>query len=229
MYLLTPFDFLCQFPEQRSVAFVGNAPSLKNEGLGEWIDSHDIVIRFNECPVKGFESDVGERTNIVVANPYLEGRAPLSFSENGVVVIIVPQTRRPPSPELEQWVNKCGVLFSYTPDIVQVENIAHMAGLTTGVYGLHLLSRLLKPSKIVVTGFTMFLQDTAHHYWKQVTPKGLQSHDAAVEASIFINICNSLRCAVEVTEDIAWVSRQVGIPLSGKTKVWPLLSSKWKM
>jgi hypothetical protein len=229
MYLLTPFDFLCQFPEKLSVVFVGNAPSLKEEGLGDWIDSYDIVIRFNECPVKGFERDVGRRTNIVVANPYPKGRTPLSLPENGVVVIIVPQTRRPPSPELENWTKEYGVLFTYTPDLVQVENVVHKAGLTTGVYGLHLLSRLLKPSKVAVTGFTMFFQDTAHHYWNQVTPKGLQAHDVEVEASVFINICNSLRCPVEITEDIAWVSRQIGIPLSGKTKLRPLLSAKWKM
>ena len=80
MRLLTPFEIISRLPEGRSVIFVGNAPSLKGEWLGNWIDAHDIVVRFNECPVKGFENDVGSRTDIVVTNPYPERRQPLSLS-----------------------------------------------------------------------------------------------------------------------------------------------------
>ena len=50
------------FLKGRSVAVVGNASSILDQGFGEEIDSHDVVIRFN----KGFPSkDVGFKTHIL--------------------------------------------------------------------------------------------------------------------------------------------------------------------
>ncbi len=228
MRLIMPSEFLARFPEGKRIVFVGNAPSLKGEGIGEWIDGHDVVVRFNESPVSGYEDDVGSRTDILVSNPYPEGRRPFSLSEAGIVLIISPQTRRLPSPQFESWVSECPVLFTYAPDIVQVGEIEHMSSLTTGVYGVHLLSHLLRPSHVSITGFTMFLDDTAHHYWKQETPKGIHAHDVVVEASIFISICNSLRSTLAVTDDIAWVARRVDKRLRRDAQIQSLVNAKWK-
>ncbi len=221
-------EFLARFPDGQRVVFVGNGPSLKGERLGKWIDSHDVVVRFNESPVVGYEVDVGARTDILVSNPYPEDRRPFALSERGIVLIISPQTRRLPSPQFESWVGEYPVLFTYTPDIVQVGEVDHMVSLTTGVYGVHLLSRLLKPSSIAVTGFTLFLNDTSHHYWRTETPRGLHAHDIIIEASIFISICNSFRCALEVTEDIAWVARQIDKKLRRDAHIQSLVNAKWK-
>lgn len=229
MHLITNEDFIDRFPEGKKIIFVGNAPSLEGEGLGQWIDSHNIVIRFNEAPLKGFENDVGSRTDILVSNPYPEGRAPIRLSGDGVVLIINPQTRRLPSGEFKEWVNQNPVLYTYTPDIVGVGNIDHLASLTTGVYGLHLLSRLLKPSNIAITGFTLFLNDTQYHYWNSSPPKGIHAHDLTVEASIFISIINAFRRNIEVTSDISWVANQVGKKLLKDTIVRPLSNKKWEI
>lgn len=43
-------------------AVVGNAGHVLGSGLGREIDAHDVVLRFNEAPTEGFESDVGSRT-----------------------------------------------------------------------------------------------------------------------------------------------------------------------
>ena len=227
MRLITSSEFFSRFCEGQSVIFVGNAPSLKGERLGEWVDSHDIVVRFNESPVAGYECDVGTRTDILVSNPYPEDRRPFVLSECGVVLIISPQTRRLPSSQFENWVGQYPVLSTYAPDIVQVGGVDHLASLTTGTYGVHLLSRLLKPARASVTGFTMFLDDTSHHYWKVEEPKGLHAHDVQIEASIFISICNSLRCALEVTEDIAWVARRTKKELKKGILLRSLMNSKW--
>src|SRR5690606_28398688 len=176
--------------ENQRVVFVGNAPSLAGEELGEWIDGHDVVIRFNEAPVAGFERQVGSRTDILVTNPYPKNRKPFQLSQDGAVLLISPQTRRPFSPELDEWVGNHPTLFTYAPDIVQVGGIDHKASLTTGTYGIHLLSRLLQPSHVSITGFTMFLGNTSHHYWSTVPPNGLTAHDVNIEASIFLAICN---------------------------------------
>ena len=50
--------------KNKSVAVVGNSYSLLNSNYGKEIDSHDIIIRFNFGLTKGYESDVGSRTDL---------------------------------------------------------------------------------------------------------------------------------------------------------------------
>lgn len=94
------------------------------------------------------------------------------------------------------------VLFTFTPDVLQMEDSSHIREFTTGAYGVYLLSRILSPSHVGVTGFTMFLKNTARRYWKSETPNGLHAHDVEREAEIFVGIFNEIPCKVEVTEDI---------------------------
>uniref|UniRef100_A0A3B5PVT0 CMP-N-acetylneuraminate-beta-galactosamide-alpha-2,3-sialyltransferase 1-like n=1 Tax=Xiphophorus maculatus TaxID=8083 RepID=A0A3B5PVT0_XIPMA len=46
----------------RSCAVVGNSVNLKGSGYGRLIDSHEVIIRMNFGPVKGYEEDVGTKT-----------------------------------------------------------------------------------------------------------------------------------------------------------------------
>ena len=50
--------------EGKTIAVVGNGPSEIGKGKGKEIDSHDIVIRFNNYRVEGFEQDYGSRTDV---------------------------------------------------------------------------------------------------------------------------------------------------------------------
>ena len=232
MRLLTPFEFIEMFPEGKSLIFVGNAPSLKGERLGEWIDSHDVVVRFNACPLKEYAEDVGTRTGILVTNPYPEERPKLSLTgvSPRAVLVITPQTRRGNYREFEVWAEDLSILFTYTPDLVGVEGADHKAGLTTGAYSLQLLPRLLKPCSVSITGFTMFMKTSACHYWSSVTPSGLRAHDMEVESKLFINLSNRLHCPVVVTEEIAWVSRRIGMNLRKKDLiVRRLRNQEWSL
>jgi len=49
-------------------ALVGNSGSLLSADFGKEINEHDIVIRFNQAPTKGFEKFVGNRTTFRVLN-----------------------------------------------------------------------------------------------------------------------------------------------------------------
>lgn len=53
-----------EFVSGKTVAIVGNGPSELGKGLGDEIDSHDVVIRINNHTVKGFERDYGTRTDM---------------------------------------------------------------------------------------------------------------------------------------------------------------------
>jgi hypothetical protein len=52
------------------VCIVGSADSLTGKGLGEVIDSHDIIIRINQPLISGFEKDVGSRITHSFISPW---------------------------------------------------------------------------------------------------------------------------------------------------------------
>ena len=54
-----------------SVAIVGASGNLIDSKFGEFIDSHDEVIRFNRSPTKGYSVDVGAKTTLRVVNNHV--------------------------------------------------------------------------------------------------------------------------------------------------------------
>lgn len=225
MRVMTTFDLVEMFPAGQSVAVVGNAPALKGAGLGGWIDGHGIVVRFNECAVDEFAKDVGGRTDILVTNPYPEGRTrePIDGGECRLVVVINPLTRRGDRAAFERYIGDRSVLFTYSPDV----NHHHQGPLTTGTYALALLPALLAPKTVAVLGFTCFLDDTAHHYWSTMTPPGAAKHDHVGDARTLLAIINRLAAKITVTSEIAWVARRVGIGLDSRVAIRSLPDPKW--
>ncbi|XP_022103978.1 alpha-2,8-sialyltransferase 8F-like isoform X2 [Acanthaster planci] len=55
-------------PRQGSCAVVGNSGILNNSSCGDFIDSHDFVIRANMGLIKGYEVDVGRTSNLNAFN-----------------------------------------------------------------------------------------------------------------------------------------------------------------
>ncbi|CAG0914885.1 unnamed protein product [Notodromas monacha] len=47
---------------------VSNSAALSGSRLGRFIDSHELVLRFNHAPTIGFEQDVGSRTDVRIVN-----------------------------------------------------------------------------------------------------------------------------------------------------------------
>lgn len=224
MDLLTPFDFVEMFDEGRRVAVVGNAPSTLEYGIGPIIEAYDYIVRFNECTTVGFEKDIGERTSILVANPYAETRQRriLDGRRADMVLVIGSQTRRGDRDIFVKWLEDHPVMFTYCPDLVTVPDSSHKEGLTTGTYGLQLLQRVLKPSEMLVTGFTMFAEDDHSHYWRSGVPGGVRAHNFQGETVIFANMLNTFKCVTYVTPDVRGLLNKSGVDSAGHIKDLPM-------
>jgi len=209
----TPFDLLDLFPPEGRVAVIGNAPSVLENNYGAYIDSHDVIVRFNECAVEGYESKVGSRTDILITNVYPEKRTrkPGDGRPIKLVLAIASQIRRGSMQSFTSWIGDYLTLFTYSPDLIGVPDSAHRAGLTTGTYGIQLIWRLLRPSKIFLTGFTMFSDSAQSHYWAEGDMASRGSHDFEAEPLIFCKLLNSIRPKLEVTGEILHVFKKVGM------------------
>ncbi|XP_067014197.2 beta-galactoside alpha-2,6-sialyltransferase 2 [Anabrus simplex] len=60
-------------------AIVTNAGSLDSSLLGNFIDSHDLVLRFNHAPTAGHELDVGSKTTIRIVNSQVVSKPKFNF------------------------------------------------------------------------------------------------------------------------------------------------------
>ncbi|XP_049949130.1 beta-galactoside alpha-2,6-sialyltransferase 2 [Schistocerca serialis cubense] len=78
-----------QFPDEpllgkpgkhfNTCAIVTNAGSLDGSGLGNFIDTHDVVLRFNHAPTEGYESDVGSKTTLRILNSQVVSKPEFNF------------------------------------------------------------------------------------------------------------------------------------------------------
>tara|TARA_A100001201_G_C4093105_1_gene202813 strand:+ start:275 stop:877 length:603 start_codon:yes stop_codon:yes gene_type:complete len=55
----------------KTCAVVSNSGDLISHEYGEFIDSHDVVIRCNWCLIDGYEKHVGKKTDLKLITPHL--------------------------------------------------------------------------------------------------------------------------------------------------------------
>ncbi|NWY39103.1 SIAT1 sialyltransferase, partial [Sylvia atricapilla] len=89
-------------------AVVSSAGSLKSSRLGQEIDSHDAVLRFNGAPVRGFQDDVGQKTTIRLMNSQLVTVEEQQFLKEplyntGILIVWDPA---PYHAEIHEWYRK---------------------------------------------------------------------------------------------------------------------------
>ena len=65
-----------------SCAVVSSAGTLQKSGLGTFIDSHDLVLRFNNAPTEKYEADVGKKTSIRIVNSQVVAKPQFKFLED---------------------------------------------------------------------------------------------------------------------------------------------------
>lgn len=182
-------DALLSVCKGKSVAIVGNGPSILDNKNGSFIDSHDIVVRFNNFSTIGYEEYTGKRTDIwvssfwereVIAHPCLD-----SFS-----LVICPFPAYNGKPSFSQ-INRelaesCG--SSYIPREIYngVESIVSSA--SSGCVFLFWLYKLFgKIPKESLFGFSFFDPTKSHHYFED-TPRVDSDHKGEEEKNFIRSI-----------------------------------------
>lgn len=175
---------------------VGNGPSLLGKGLGDEIDSHEEVVRFNRFMKKGFEKDVGSKTTLwtthgpfILPNPAEDRPERILFlnGDRGEPSIPYKAIYRMPK---KLFVALRNIIYSRTKNTCPIflGKLGPTSGLTVSVWMLLAMG----VEKISLAGFDHFVLGEPHHYWSPLVKKnGPDQHDGAVEKELIKELCGS--------------------------------------
>lgn len=202
------------FIENKTIAIIGSSPDLKNSSQGEFIDSHDIIVRFNDAVLFNniAPQDYGSKCNlwaisgwssyydnhnttdkhqefITQNNPYILGTRPLN--NNNRIHLSKGLLMRGPIFNLIQ---NNPVNYIDTPkEIFDLPILNGYFNLSSGIAALLLLIHF-KPKQISMLGFNFFDYNKPTHFWedKFVYTKEMQEnsigHNGVLEKQIIDNL-----------------------------------------
>jgi Glycosyltransferase family 29 (sialyltransferase) len=215
MNLIDPFQFRRLFASARSLAMVGNAPTILDYENGERIDSHDLVVRFNRATTAGNEAKIGSRTDILVVNASNSKKLAPPPSETTQPKCLVSFVSPQGIPNVDydafaEWVGDLPLLLAFGPDLIGVDSPTRTRPMTSGTYFLYMALRLLTLENLFVTGFTMFgaVAGGAGKYYSDTRPGIGTFHDLDAEEPVFADMLGSFGGNLETTTEVAALLRR---------------------
>jgi len=167
------------------IVVVGNAPLDQNEtGSGRWIDSHKLVVRFNNFQTVGFETDRGSKTSIWV---FIQNHWKVSLPRNELIPWVwqvCPNQRNTEAQYHEtvaagrpRWILRAREIMPVSSEIG-----CNMP--STGALAVYYLVQAYLTIDII--GFNHFSSEHLHYY-SDGQPEYI-SHDREAEACYFRNL-----------------------------------------
>lgn len=220
MAVIDVYEFRDLFRSIRSLAIVGNSPSILNWDNGELIDSHDLVVRFNQARTQGLQRQVGARTDVLVANEANSTRKsppPKETLEPRCLVCFTRPTRDIDIGDWRAWAEDLPTLITLAPDIIGVDVGTRSRYLTQGTYALYTFLRLLPIERLFVTGFTFYgaVPGGATNIYAPDRKQAGAWHDLDQEAKIFSNILAAFPGELTATAEVMALLQRFGRPPAG--------------
>ena len=178
-----------------SCAIVGNSSKLLNSKLGNEIDSHDFVMRFNHATVKGFEKDVGSKTSLRFIN--IHSVAAINGYDMTENLKIFPKLSKDIFKDLEEinflakpnvdlqnvkkiyphmsFSNLSNTTINFIDSMTKLDATSGFIGIILGLSHFH---------KVSCFGFDFYNGDTDHYFEDVVKYDRNQAHDMKEEKKI---------------------------------------------
>ena len=165
---------------EQSVAVVGNSGKLLTEEQGEFIDSHDIVIRCNLAKTEGFEKNVGTKTDfrfIAGKSFWRDLTGQFSSYEDNFLTNLKDQhfiIKAEPLYAAIQGIIKnynteSNILYIRQGFIDEAQNVIGINDISLGLTAI--LMALQWSDKVSIFGFTFFQEGwDEQHYFENITP-----------------------------------------------------------
>ncbi|CAH1255265.1 ST3GAL3 [Branchiostoma lanceolatum] len=193
----------------RRCLVLGSSGALLEKGLGQVIDAYDVVIRMNDAPVKGYQNDVGSRTDFRIFYPESStlNQADLDTGAYYVVVMYKSNdlnwlqailTKVKPTGQFWKWVaQKLDIdpaqFLILNPQVLRVAGREHVRlqgrwptmGLIATTFALHYCD------VVDLAGFGYGSSIFNHYYERDKTggqPVGGTQHNAAAEKDYLIRL-----------------------------------------
>ena len=181
----------------KTIAVVGNGPQQLGQGTGAEIEARDLVIRFNNFRLAGFEADYGKRTDIWV---WGAGKGELGDEEQAILKNCELMIWGPAFPHFKIHRNYCdwlkealraGGRIDYFPTNDYYPYLRDKMGLplrqcpSLGCISIYHLLEYGRPKSVDCYGFS-FLENKAarnfRHYFEEGNELGMHPHDLDKEA-----------------------------------------------
>jgi hypothetical protein len=209
MKLITPGELVEAFRDARSLAVIGNAPTVKEHHNGALIDDYDVVVRFNRIQTAGLEEAIGTRTDILcvnAANSLQKAPSPAGTTRPKYLVCFMsPQgCGKADFTAFCEWVGELPILLTFGPDLIGLTPTARSRPLTSGTYILFTLLQLLTIERLFVTGFTMFgaVSGGAGKVYEDKHGAAGAFHDIDQESRILAELLSQFRGELTVTPEV---------------------------
>jgi hypothetical protein len=179
----------------KTVVLVGNGPSIQNSRLGQVIDAHDEVIRFNAFQLSGFETDLGTKTTLW--STFGKGTLPAD-SAPPRRVICVHENAKPSGNPIETIIIP-HVFYERMRTEIRAISKHKNADKINPTSGFLVIRWLLENGcpRLNLAGFDHFSKERSgqHHYWSPKSFGSPADHDGTAEAELLFPFIKARKIA----------------------------------
>lgn len=180
-----PLDLKCD----GTCILVGNGPSVMYKKLGEIIDSHDEVLRFNSFKINGFEEYTGRKTT--VWSTFGRGVLPADDVRPQKIIFTHGESGKPAYESEKIW--RIPLTYYYElRDKIKKDSDFNDVSVILPSSGVLVMKWLLDNvyDEISIIGFDSFSKEISgkHHYWNEQKFTKPKEHDSNWESNFISDL-----------------------------------------